>query len=86
MVVHHIGKIVGRIAVGLDENHIIQLAIVYGNISIYFILEGGGSFGRVILSDNIRGIGCQFFFYLFFGQMQAMFVINVDLLPGHGLI
>ena len=34
MVIYHVGKIVSRIAVGFDQDHIIQLGIIYGNVSV----------------------------------------------------
>ena len=34
MVIYHVSKIVSWIAVGFDQDHIIQLGIIYGNISV----------------------------------------------------
>ena len=34
MVIYHVSKIVSRIAVGFDQDHIIQLGIIYGNVSV----------------------------------------------------
>ena len=34
MVVHDIGKIIGREAVGLNEHHVIQFAIFHSNIPV----------------------------------------------------
>ena len=40
MVVHHVGKIIGGIAVGFDQDHIVQLGIIYRDISVDLIMEG----------------------------------------------
>ena len=34
MVIYYVSKIVSRIAVGFDQDHIIQLGIIYGNVSV----------------------------------------------------
>ena len=65
MVIHYVCKVVGRIAIGLDQDHIIQLRVVYGDVSVNLIVEGSGSLSRVILTDDIRHACCQVCLYLF---------------------
>ena len=57
MIVHHIGKIVGGITVGLDQDHIVQFPVVHRNISVYLVMEGGLPLSGVILSDHVREPG-----------------------------
>ena len=54
MVVHHVGKIVGGIAVGLDQDHIVQFGIVHRNVPVNLIVEGGSSLRGVVLADDKR--------------------------------
>ena len=85
MVIDDIGKVIGWISIGFNEDHIVQLRVIYADISINIIMESGGSFRRVILADNIWNTRCQFFLDLFFGKMETMLIINHDLLTGHFL-
>ena len=43
MIVYYIGKVIGGISVGLDQDHVVQLRIVYGDIAVNVIVEGSGS-------------------------------------------
>ena len=78
MIVYHICKIVSRISIGLDQNHIVQLRIVNGNIPVNLILERCRSLRRVILADDIRYACGKFFFYFFLGKMQTVLVIYMN--------
>ena len=83
MVVHHVGEIVGGIAVGLDQNHIVQLRVVHGNIPVNLIMEGGRSRRGIILADDIGHACRKLGLYLFFAQMKAVLIVHDDLLAGH---
>ena len=80
MVVHHIGKVVGGIAVRFDQDHIVQLRIWYLDDAIDFVLEFRRSFGRHILADDERLACLQIGFHFLLGKMQAVLVIHDDLL------
>ena len=84
MVVHHIGKIIGRIAVRFDQDHIVQLRILHRDISVDLVVEHRFAFRGVILSDHIGHTSGKLFFHLLFVQGKTMLIIDVDLLPGHG--
>ena len=53
MIVHNIGKVISRIPVGLDQNHVIELLIRDLDGSIDFVLKFRGTFIRDILPDDI---------------------------------
>ena len=57
MVVHHIREIIGRISVRLNKDHIIQLRIVHGNVSVNIVVEGRLSLLWIILADDKRHPG-----------------------------
>ena len=59
MIVYNIGKIVGWIAVRLDQDHVVQFCIVYGNVAIDLIFKSGCACSRVVLTDDIWLTGSQ---------------------------
>ena len=85
MVIDHVGEVVGRITVGLDQDHVVEFLIFDRDISVELIRKGGRSLLRIVLTDNKRFALCEVFFDLFFRQMQAVLVVNVDLLAFNGL-
>ena len=85
MIVHNVGKVIGRITIGFNKNHIVQFGIIHRNIAINFVTECCCPFGRIVLTDNIRNSGCQLFFNFFFGKAQTVFVINHNLFSRHFL-
>ena len=85
VVVNDIGKVIGGIAVGFDQDHVIQLGVVHADIAVQLIVEGGTAFGRGILADHMGQARGQLLFHFLFGQMQAVLVIDVDLLAAHRL-
>ena len=34
MVIYHVCKVIGRVTVGFDQDHIIQLGVIYCNVSV----------------------------------------------------
>ena len=84
VVVHHVGKIIGGKAVGLDQDHVVQLRIVHGDIPVDLVMEGGGPFRGIVLPDHVGHARRKLRFHLFLRQMQAVLVIDVDLLARHG--
>ena len=59
MVVHYICEIIGRITVRLNEDHVIQLLIGRGNITVDLIVKCRCALGGHVRADDIRLSGCQ---------------------------
>ena len=57
MIIHHIGKVVCGVPVRFNQNHIIQLRILHGDVSIDFVMKCSDPFCWVILTDHI-GLSC----------------------------
>lgn len=76
MVVDDVCEVVGRISVGFDQDQVFQLLVVYGDVSVDLIVEGCGSFGRHIETDDVRFAGCQIGLYFLFGKTKAVFVVD----------
>ena len=53
VIIYYVCKIVCRISVRFDKNHIIKLCIIYCDISVNLILKCGCALCRVVLSDDI---------------------------------
>ena len=83
MIIHDIGKVIGRIAVGLNQHHIVKFGIIHGNIPVNLVMEGGFPFCRVILADNIGNSRSKVGFNLFFGQVKAVFIVSHNHLAVH---
>ena len=80
MVVYNVGKVIGWVSVGFDQDQILQLLVVYCDVSVDYIMEGGCSFCRHVETDYM-GLACiQTALYFFLGKLQAAFVIDRDLL------
>ena len=54
MVINNVSKVVCRIAVRLDKDHVIKLFIINGHISVKLVMEGGCSLCGIVLPDNKR--------------------------------
>ena len=84
MVVDHICKIVGRKAVRLDQDHIVQFLIGHRDVPVDLVVEGGLSLVWDIEPDDPwlsrRKVG----FHLFLFQSQAVLVIHHDVRPVRG--
>ena len=75
MVVDDVGKVVGRIAVLLDQDLILQLRIVHGDLAENRVGEGGGAFDRHFLADDIGRAGVEKLLDFLPGQIAAVAVI-----------
>ena len=64
VVIDNIGKVVRRIAVRLDQHHIIELCVVHGHITVELVMEGGGSLGGVVLANDIGHAAVQLLLHL----------------------
>ena len=76
MIVHHVGKIVGGHAVGLDEDLVVQGGVLHGNIPVDLIVEGGGALLGHLLPDHIGHARIQLLLHLLRGQVPAVAVIH----------
>ena len=65
MIIHNVCKIVSRISVRLDQDHVVQFRIIYRDIAINFILKCCCALCRVVLTDNIWDSGCKLLFNFF---------------------
>ncbi len=83
VVIYYIGKIVGGITVRFYQYHIVKLTVVYRDVPVKFIMEGGSALRRIILSDDKRRACRQLLLYLLFGKGQAVLIINHDFLALH---
>lgn len=52
MIVYYVCKVVGRITIRFDQYHIIQFRVIYSDISVDLVMEGGSSLSRVILTGK----------------------------------
>ena len=80
VIINYICEVVGRITVRFDQDQIIHLLIVNGDISVNNIMECSGSLYWHIKADNMRLTCIQTALNLFLGKMETSLVINRDLL------
>ena len=81
VIIHDVGKVIGRIAVGLDEDHVVQLLVLHRDVSVELIVERRRSGCRIILPDDVGHAGSEVRLNLLLRQMQAVLVIDGDFLP-----
>ncbi|MNC26906.1 hypothetical protein D3C75_750570 [compost metagenome] len=75
VVIHHIGQVVCRIAVRLDQNRILKLGVVDGDFAKHSVRIGRGAGQRILLADDIRQAFSQLGIHLCLGQAAAVTVI-----------
>ena len=86
MIVDDIGEIIGRIAVGLDEDHVIELGVIDGDVSVELVVEGRRALGRVVLTDNIWHAGSEVCLDFLLREGETVLIIVHDLFAvDHGL-
>ena len=78
VVVDDVCEIIGGIAVGLQQDLVLQLFIFNGNLPEYRVLEGGGTLCRHLLPDHIGGAGIQQALDFLGGQIPAVTVIAAE--------
>ena len=76
VIVDNVGKVIGRIAVGLQQNLILQLLIFHRDLSVNRVLEGGRALQRHFLTNNIGDSLSQKPVYLFLRQIPAVAVVT----------
>ena len=76
VIIYYISEVIGRIAVRLDQDQIVQLVVWHGNVSVNIVVESGGSLCRHVKTDYM-GFSCsQFCLYLLFAQMKAVLIVH----------
>ena len=84
MVVHHIGEIVGWIAVGFDQDHIVELRVLHRDIPVDLIMKNCLPVCGIVLPDHIGNSRRKLLLHFLSAQGKAVLVIDVDLLARHG--
>ena len=82
VIVHHICKVVGGHAVGLDEDLVVHLAVVHLDVAVHHIVEAGHALAGDLLADNIGFPGSKTLFHFVLGQVAAASVIVGHLTVG----
>ena len=72
--VDDVGEVIGGQAVGLDENLVVQIGVIHGDLAVHRVLEGGGPL-RDALADDIGLPGVQLGLNLLGGEGEAVPVI-----------
>ena len=78
VIVNDICEVICRHSVGLDEDLILKLCAVNGNVAVKLVVESYLSLGRHFLSDDIRCACVELCLDLVFGKVTAMSVIAVS--------
>ena len=76
VVVDYVCEVVGGIAVSLDEDLVLELGVVHGNLTEYRVCVRGHALGRHLLSDNEGDAVCEILLDLFFREVSAVTVIS----------
>ena len=75
VVVDHVGKVIRRHAVRLDEHHVVEFRAVHADVAIEHVVKRGLARERHVLANHV-GFACgDALLHLFGGKMEAMFVI-----------
>ena len=82
VVVHDVGEVVGGHSVGLDEDLVVHLAVVYLDVAVHHIVKAGQARAGDLLSDDIGGACFQMLPDLFRGQVAAAAVVVGHLAVG----
>ena len=78
VVIHHVGKVIGGEAVGLDEDHVVQLGVVHGDVAVDLVVEGGRPLLRIVLPDHEGLSRGKVRLDFLFGKAKAVLVIGHD--------
>ena len=86
VVIHHVGKVIGRHAVSLDQNLVIQFGIIDLNVTVHHIVKAGHTLGRDLLADDIGHTGSQLGVDLLLRQVTAVAVVMAHFAVGFLLL
>ena len=75
VVVDDVREVVGRVAVLLDQDLVLQLAVLDRDLAEYRVREGRRALGRHLLADNIGDARVQILLYLLVAEVAAVAVI-----------
>lgn len=76
VVVNHIGQVIGREAVRFEQDQVVQLRAVVGDLAANQVVEYHNAVVRDLEPDNVRSVGCQKCLHLCFGHKPALTVIT----------
>ena len=76
VVVHNVGKVVGRHAVGLNQDLVVQCAVLHCHISVNVVVECGSSLQRHLLANDVGNTCVQLFLNFFRREIPAVAVIH----------
>ncbi len=85
MIIYNVGKVVSRIPVRLNQNHIVKLGIIHGNISVQLIVKACRALCRIVLSDDIRDTTRKLLLDFLLGKPQAMLIVHRNFLSLNNL-
>ena len=80
MVIYYVRKVIGRETVGLNQNHVVKLFILNGNLTVNCIGKACGALKRGVLTDYERLACCKVRLNLFLRKIQTMLVVLGDYL------
>ena len=86
VVIHHVGKVIGRHAISLDQNLVIQFGIIDLNVTVHHIVKTGHTLGRDLLADDIGHTGSQLGVDLLLRQVTAVAVVMAHFAVGFLLL
>ena len=86
MVINDVCKVICRITVGLNEDHVVKLGVVYSDVSVKLVVECGGSLIRNVLTDNVWLACSEVCLDLLFGKVETVLIVNNDLLAFYSLL
>jgi len=78
VVIHHVGEVIGREAVALEQDLVVELFVLHGDVAVDEILEGSRTFLAYALADHVRQALGQLRLHLFGGQPAAAPVVTQD--------
>ena len=71
MVIHDVGEVVSRHAVGLDQDLVVHLAVVDLDVAVDHIVKASHALAGDLLADDIRLTCGKALFHFLFGQVAA---------------
>ena len=86
VVIYHVGKVIGRHAIRLDQNLVIQFGIIDLNVTVHHIVKAGHTLGRDLLADDIGHTGSQLGVDLLLRQVTAVAVVMAHFAVGFLLL
>ncbi len=86
VIVHHVGEVIGGVAVGLDEDLVLQLGVVHLDMAVDRVVKGGDPLAGHLLPDDIGQPGVELLLHLFGRKVAAVAVVPAHRGPGGHLV